>query len=164
MHLVSKLPLLMFRSHSQRSGSKLLVFVQMLSAQYLLTTLLENRQALYSGCPLRVDVPYWCSDHMVKGQGQTVCLNPKCCLLNILWVKLWIKVKLSTGNHRNAVSQLVVAYLVIKRLWLGSNLLNHQLILHCIYMQPILHPWGIYACQTLLLDYFFTAHFVKWCK
>ena len=87
------------------SEVKLLVSVQILSAQYLLTPLLENRQTQFSGCLLRVDVPYWRVDHMVKGQSQTVGLNLKCCLLNILWINLWIKVKLSTANQRNGASQ-----------------------------------------------------------
>ena len=42
-----------------------------------------------------------CLGHMFEGQCQT----PKCCLLNSLWVELWIKVKLSTANNTTAASQ-----------------------------------------------------------
>ena len=43
-------------------------------AKYLLTPLLENCQTWYSECPFRVNVSYWFSGHMVKGQGQTAGL------------------------------------------------------------------------------------------
>ena len=33
----------------------------------------------------RVDVPYWFSGHIFKGEGQTAGLHHACCLLNILW-------------------------------------------------------------------------------
>ena len=36
--------------------------------------MLENCQTFYSGCPKRVDVPYWSSGHMDKSQGQTASL------------------------------------------------------------------------------------------
>ena len=45
-----------------------------ISAQYLLTPLLESCQTWYSGCPKRVDVPCRFSGHVVKDQGQTVGL------------------------------------------------------------------------------------------
>ena len=91
---------------------KLLVFEKSLSTQYILTPLLENRQTQYivDGPWEWIDVPYWCSGHMVKIQGQT----PKFCLLTIIRVKLWIKGKLSTANHRNVSSQKIVAYFAIK--------------------------------------------------
>ena len=41
------------------SEVKLLVFVQILSAQYLLTPLLKNRQTRIRRCHMRVDVPYY---------------------------------------------------------------------------------------------------------
>ena len=96
---------------------KMLVFQRSMSAQYLLTPLLENRQLQYSGCPLRVDVPYQCSCHMVKGQGQTVGLN---CWSKVLSTQYHMSQvlkqgeKLSTANHRYAASQKIVAYFVIK--------------------------------------------------
>ena len=49
---------------------KLLGFEKMLSAKYLLTPLLENRQTWYSSGSLRVDISYWCS-----GERHTVALN-----------------------------------------------------------------------------------------
>ena len=58
---------------------------QAMSAQYFLTTRLESCQTSYSGCQERVDVPYWFSGHIFKGEGQTACLHCACCLLNILW-------------------------------------------------------------------------------
>ena len=63
--------------------------------------------------PLRV-LPYWCLCHMVK--GQIVGLNPKCCLLNILLVKLWIQVYLTCFAFKPSKI----------RLSLASNLSNHQ--------------------------------------
>ena len=88
---------------------------QEMSGHYLLTPLLENHQTRYNGCLLRVGVPYWCSAHMVKSQGQTVGLNPKCCILNIMQVKLWFKVKLSTANHRMIWTYLLYIYTIYKR-------------------------------------------------
>lgn len=41
---------------------------------------------------------------MVKGHGKTIASNPVCCILNVVWVKLWIKVKVLTANYRNAAS------------------------------------------------------------
>ena len=75
--------------------------------------------------------PYWYSDHMAKCQGQT----PKCCLLNILWFKLWIKGKLSTAHHRNASQNIVVyfaikpskSYFIVKRWSVMSGCRNHLL-------------------------------------
>ena len=48
-----------------------------LSAQYLLTPVLESCQTWYNGCPERIDDPYWFSGYTVKGQGQIagLCTN-----------------------------------------------------------------------------------------
>ena len=58
----------------------------MLFAQYLLTPLLESCQTWYSGCPWKTDVPYRFSGHVIKGQGKTAYLHPRCCLLTISMV------------------------------------------------------------------------------
>ena len=64
--------LLIFRSHSQKSIARSNCFVQMMSAQYLLTPLLESCLTWYSWCP--TENPYWFSGHIIKGQGQTADL------------------------------------------------------------------------------------------
>ena len=76
MPLGSRWLLLIFRSHGVRSGQTASHHTNV-SAQYLLTPFLENRQNPYNGYPLRLDIPYWCSGHMVKGWSQTVGLNIK---------------------------------------------------------------------------------------
>ena len=35
--------------------------------------ILESSFTWYSGYTEQLDDPYWCSSHMVKGQGQTAC-------------------------------------------------------------------------------------------
>ena len=47
---------------------------QAMSAQYFLSSRLERWQTWYSGCHERVDVPYWFSGHIFKGEGQTAGL------------------------------------------------------------------------------------------
>ena len=49
---------------------KLLVFVKLMSSQYLFTPSLENCQTWYS----EVDDPLWFWGHVVKGQGKTANL------------------------------------------------------------------------------------------
>ena len=61
----------------------------MMSAQCLLTPLLERCQTWYSECPYRVNIPYWFSGHNVKVQGQTAGLHPKRCLFIISWPFVW---------------------------------------------------------------------------
>ena len=65
---------------------KLLVFVKMLSAQYLLTPLFESGQTCTVDGPREEMFPI---DFQIKGQGQTADLYPKCCLLIILWSFDW---------------------------------------------------------------------------
>ena len=101
--------------------------------------------------PLGSRWPYWCWGHIVKGQSQTVGLNPKCCLLNILLVKLWIKVKLSKWSiSKNHQTKQI-------RLSLASNLLNHQLETSLHICNPSeFCTRGIYVSQTFLV---FFIHF-----
>ena len=105
-----------------------------------------------SGCSLL------CEGHMVTGQGQTVGLILKCCLLNIWWVKLWIKVRLSTANQRNEASQKIVAYFAIKPMQADRTLnsilfVRPQIWNFLAYMKPfwILHQGLIYVSQTFLV-------------
>ena len=104
-----------------------------MSAQYILTRLVESCNTWYNGCPLRGrsghmvksqgltagvwtnvvrSIPldpfagklpdlilwlsvenkqktYWFSGDVIKGQGQTADLHPKCCLLSISWSFPW---------------------------------------------------------------------------
>ena len=72
---------------------------QAMSAQYLLTTLLERCQTWCSDCLKRVDDLYWSSVLIVKGQSQTAGLSNAVCpissdsfawkLLNLIqWMSL----------------------------------------------------------------------------
>ena len=81
----SRWSLLIFRSHVQRSRSNQSSQPSVLSAQYLLTSSLDQYQTWCRGCPQWVDGPYWFSGHMFKGQHQITLLSPVCCLLNIFW-------------------------------------------------------------------------------
>ena len=44
------------------------------SPQYVKTLSFDDNWFWYKGCSLRVDVSYWMSCHMVKGQDQTAGL------------------------------------------------------------------------------------------
>ena len=56
--LKSTWPILILRSHGQRSMSKLLVFKEMFSAQYLLIPFLESHQTWYNGWTCGVHDPF----------------------------------------------------------------------------------------------------------
>ena len=85
-----------------------------------------------------------------------VKVKPKCCVLIIIRVKLWIKFKQLTANHRNAASQkLIVAYFAIKpkrKDLLASNLLNHQ-------FEPSMHICNPFEFCTRGL-FMFLKHFL----
>ena len=95
-------------------------------------------QTQYSGCSLRVDVPYWCSGHMVKGHGQNVGLNPKCCVFNIIWIYLWIN---ESNYHLQTIE---MQHLKKVSLILQSNQADKTLISILLVEPPI---WNFIACM-----------------
>ena len=98
---ISRLSLLVFRSHVQRSRSNHSSQPTVFFAQYLLTPSLDQYQTWCRGFPHWVDDPYWFSGHMLKGQGQTTLLSPVCCPLNIFWPLHLINTNLGAGFALN---------------------------------------------------------------
>ena len=98
---ISRLSLLVFRSHVQRSRSNHSSQPTVFFAQYLLTPSLDQYQTWCRGFPHWVDDPYWFSGHMLKGQGQTTLLSPVCCPLNIFWLLHLINTKFGAGVALN---------------------------------------------------------------
>ena len=70
--LGNRWPLLILRSHGQRSRSN--CWSLKWCPLNILTLLLESGQTWYNWCPWGVDDSYWFWSHMVKGQGQTAGL------------------------------------------------------------------------------------------
>ena len=145
---------------------KLLVFVKMLSAQYLLTPLFESGQTCTVDGPREEMFPI---DFQIKGQGQTADLYPKCCLLIIFWSFDWwspnfatlvdfieeISLLLygsqgqcqTTGLHLSIVTQYFMNHLLDNYQNLVQWLLDNSLYTTLFNSAP----GGIYVSQTVLV-------------
>ena len=111
-------------------NDKLLVYVQIMSVQYILPPLIKSCHTWYSGFPLKIDDAYWFSGQMVKGQGQTT--------------GLWGKYPLNTCifDPFAGTLHILVQWMPLERRWFPFIFRSHD-------QRSRLNCWSLYKCCLL---------------